>query len=164
MDRRIRRYCPSCAVARASNDARVGDAYTCWEPMGFGPSEGARFTGRCEHDDQDHSTYLYKGKYVFDWVNNRCCCAIVCPDDNGVRCCSATGAGHDLWGLLVAAMEKEADDGVLEVMNWLFTFPRRTIELVRRSRRMAAEALADELPVVLVGIVCDYFMEDYLAN
>jgi len=91
-------------------------------------------------------------------------CNSVFPDDDGVRCCGPTQIHHNLWVLLVEAMEKEANAGALNTAMWAPTFPRRTIELVLMCRERAAAALESVLPVVLVDVVCDYYMAGYLAN
>ena len=132
------KYCPSC------------DKYTRWGWL------------YCENEHRDHYTYMGEGKYRFDasMIENYCggACDIIFPDDDGVSCCFPTMIHHDLWVLLVKAMEKEAEGGVLTVANWAPTFPRRTAELVEVIRKAAAAALADKLPVVLVGIVSAYLV------
>ena len=115
----------------------------------------------CKHDHHFHYTYIHGGRYRFDTSPDphRCMCGWgLFPDDDGVRCCSASTLHEDLWRRLINAMEKEAKDGILVVANWAPTFPRRTAELVERSRGVAAAALADKLPAVLIGIVSAYFL------
>lgn len=61
-------------------------------------------------------------------------------------------------------MEKEADAGTLNTAMWAPTFPRLTIELVLMSRKRAAAALEGVLPIVLVDVICDYYMAGYLPS
>jgi len=132
------RYCPSC------------DLYTEWR-------------GRvCEHDNQDHYAYMDRGRYCFDTltIDHDCggACDTVFPSDVGVTCCSITTTHHDLWVLLVRAMEREAEEGVFTVETWAPNFPIRAFRLVAMSKERAATALAAKLPPVLVGVVLAYFM------
>ena len=69
--------------------------------------------------------------------------------DDGVECLSPKAYHLKLWQLLVNAMEREAKQisfpYTFNPELWIQTFPRRTAELVEKSRATVATALTDKL-------------------
>lgn len=154
------RHCPSCAVARIGGDIHE-NAYTVWKTA---ESIAGIWGEQCINDpyakhgyvNSEHGAYIKNGAYriICGGANGEE--EINRGDANGELTITCWGEGCPCAGLfasLVKAMEREAADGVLDPDMWALTFPRRTGELVEEIRKKVAAALADKLPVVLVGIV-----------
>jgi len=102
----------------------------------------------CETYDIIHHTFIVAGAYKF---------RNLVPSDRSFHhvgddaaCCPHHA---HLWKLLVATMEASAAAGTFDPAMWAPTFPKRTVELVERSRAIVAAALDDKLPVVLIGVI-----------
>jgi hypothetical protein len=54
------------------------------------------------------------------------------------------------------AMEAEAATGLFDPRAWIFSFPRRTLELWRHVEKEVAVVIGDDLPPPLVKIVTGY--------
>jgi len=156
------RYCPSCAVSHVGDDARVGD-YTKWRSADTISETWPGVYEYCEYDDRSHNAhcaFIVDGEYWFDIFELGDVCWNGCeaaqPYDDGVSCCYQLSVHLDLWQLMVDAMEREANAGVLDVEKWSANFPKRVAVLVAMSKERAAAALADKLPAVLSGTVLAY--------
>jgi len=102
---------------------------------------------------EEHPVFIGCGAYKFQMLS---CRNVACVNDDGIVCACGRSHHADLFPLLVSAMEREVRVGIFEVADWAPTFPRRTAELVAMRRERVAAALAGELPVVLIGVVCDF--------
>lgn len=154
------RYCPSC-------DINGVYPYTKWTPAVAGCVGDFCAGDFCMNDRVSEICHVYivKGRYVVDTMDpddSRFVLRMLYMSDDGVECFSPRPEHLTLWQLLVNAMEREAKQTKLPYTfnpaMWGATFPRRTGELVERSRAVVVTDLTDKLPVVLSRIVCEYYL------
>jgi hypothetical protein len=142
------RYCPCCKKKGLN-------AYTKWNLRSPGSTVMV-----CETSHQPwHHTYIHNGVYRFSndhGLVDGCTCLGSSVDDNGAWCGCGESPRYKLqYAFLKSALYADVESGINFEM-WALTFPRRVAEVMERYKAVAAAALADKLPTVLIEIIGSY--------
>ncbi len=146
-------YCPCC-------ENRGLDAYTKWNSR---ISNGSSEMLCVANDEHWHHTFMLNGAYCFcnrSERNDGCWCSFAYVDDDNSWCDCGTSRRYRIqYILLKNALYTDVKNGINPEI-WAPTFPRRVGKVMEKYKKKTAKVLSNEqLPAVIIGIICSYQWE-----